>query len=113
MICVKRFLAVLLSLFILAGVPAATGIFFVHAEEQSEEVRLMADSSSGEKITVNLDIGEEVFYGSYHTRFYTVDGQTAYCLEPSKPWPSSGAYEAQPIRLMLKSTGISDSQGRW
>lgn len=95
MICVKRFLAVLLSLFILAGVPAATGIFFVHAEEQSEEVRLMADSSSGEKITVNLDIGEEVFYGSYHTRFYTVDGQTAYCLEPSKPWPSSGAYEAQ------------------
>ena len=67
----------------------------MHAEEQSEEVRLMADSSSGEKITVNLDIGEEVFYGSYHTRFYTVDGQTAYCLEPSKPWPSSGAYEAQ------------------
>ena len=27
MICVKRFLAVLLSLFIFAGVPAATGIF--------------------------------------------------------------------------------------
>ena len=85
MICVKRFLAVLLSLFILAGVPAATGIFFVHAEEQSEEVGLMADSSSGEKITVNLYIGEDVFYGIYHTRFYTVDGQTAYCLEPSKP----------------------------
>lgn len=48
-----------------------------------------------EKITVNLDIGEELLYGSYHTRSYTVDGQTAYCLEPLKPWPASGRYEAQ------------------
>lgn len=36
-------------------------------------------------VTVNLDIGEEILYGSYHTRSYTVDGQTAYCLEPLKP----------------------------
>lgn len=84
-----RLFAAALAVFLLSGLTAGTSGF----------PRVMA----GEKtLTVNLDIGEEVYYGSYHTRFYTVDGQTAYCLEPQKLWPASGEYEAR----RLESGGL-------
>lgn len=79
---IRKTLSLLLALVILSGMAAGA---FGSGEVKAEE----------KKTTVNLDIGEEVHYGSYHTRFYTVDGRTAYCLEPMKPWPASGAYEAQ------------------
>lgn len=79
---IKRGFAFLLTGVMMLLLPAAaSGMPSVQAEEKT--------------VTVNLDIGEEILYGSYHTRSYTVDGQTAYCLEPLKPWPASGRYEAQ------------------
>ena len=80
----NRFFISLLAMVMMFLLPeAASGMPAVQAKEKT--------------ITVNLDIGEELLYGSYHTRSYTADGQTAYCLEPLKPWPASGRYEAQQL----------------
>ena len=68
---IKRFFAAAFSALLVLGIISDGAVF--------SRVR-----AEGKKTTVNLDIGEEVHYGNYHTRFYTVDGQIAYCLEPLK-----------------------------
>ena len=46
---------------------------------------------------VKLTVGREVYYGTYSTNYFDVDGKTAYCLEPLKDTPSSGHYKIQSL----------------
>lgn len=78
---VRKLLAAFLLLVLFSG--AAIGNMQIRSARAAEE-----------SIKVKLDVGEELYYGSYYTRFYTADGKTAYCLEPQKLSPSSGEYKA-------------------
>lgn len=46
---------------------------------------------------VKLTVGREVYYGTYSTNYFDVDGKTAYCLEPLEDTPSSGHYKIQSL----------------
>ena len=47
------------------------------------------------RISVDLDVGRRISYDGYSTNYFTVEGNTAYCLEPAVPTPSSGRYSAK------------------
>ena len=47
--------------------------------------------------SVRLTVGREIYYGTYSTNYFDVDGKTAYCLEPLKDTPDSGQYAVQPL----------------
>lgn len=63
-----------------------------------------ADAASAE--TVNLTVGEEIFYENYSTNYFDVDGKTAYCLEPLKDTPQSGSYEVTELGSGLLRKGL-------
>ena len=44
-----------------------------------------------------LAVGSEIGYDTYHTTWFEVDGQTAWCANPSKYTPDAGTYERQPL----------------
>ena len=48
--------------------------------------------------SVELTVGREVYYGTYSTNYFDVDGKMAYCLEPLKDTPVSGRYSVHPLR---------------
>ena len=47
--------------------------------------------------SVELTVGREIYYGTYSTNYFTVDGRMAYCLEPLEDTPESGTYATQPL----------------
>lgn len=55
-----------------------------------------ADTRSVENVV--LQVGERVSYGSWSTNYFYINGQLAYCLEPSKGTPSSGNYIADVLK---------------
>ncbi len=52
-----------------------------------------ADAAQGAALSVGADIP----YDSYHTTWFEVDGQTAWCANPSKYTPEAGSYAKQPL----------------
>ena len=85
--CVVFFMAAILFM---GAAAAPAGTRAVQAEGTGETA---SARSSAE--TVSLVMGEMIYYGSYCTHYYTVEGKTAYCLEPRKPWLTSGEYKAE------------------
>lgn len=52
-------------------------------------------ASAGQQ--VQLEVGRELYYGTHSTNYFTVDGRTAYCLEPLKDTPGAGSYRAESL----------------
>lgn len=44
-----------------------------------------------------LSVGSKIDYDSYNTTWFTVDGQPAWCGNPSKITPAAGTYEKSPL----------------
>lgn len=44
-----------------------------------------------------LSVGHTIEYDTYHTNWFEVDGQVAWCGNPSKSTPAPGAYAKQPL----------------
>ena len=82
----KKMIFFIASVFLLAFLCAG----LVQAEAVMEERNSAAE-------TVGLTVGREIFYGTYSTNYFDVDGKTAYCLEPLKDTPSSGRYKVSPL----------------
>ena len=88
---IKKCVVFLVAAILFMGAAAApAGTRAVQAEGTGETA---SARSSAE--TVSLVMGEMIYYGSYCTHYYTVEGKTAYCLEPRKPWLTSGEYKAE------------------
>lgn len=59
--------------------------------------RMYPVSAAAEQGSVELTVGRAVYYGTYSTNYFDVEGKTAYCLEPLKDTPKSGHYAAHPL----------------
>lgn len=44
-----------------------------------------------------LTVGSKIDYDSYNTTWFEVDGQPAWCGNPSKNTPEAGSYEKSPL----------------
>lgn len=55
------------------------------------------ESFAQSKKSVQLTVGKKIYYGTYYTSYFRVDGKMAYCLEPLKDAPGSGSYEVSPL----------------
>lgn len=64
-------------------------------DEAEEAVAVLTAVNVNAAETVHLTVGEKVYYGTYSTNRFSVDGKPAYCLEPLKATPESGSYEAE------------------
>ena len=70
--------------------------------EEGEAVLLMADeeelvaraATSRASTTVSLVKGEPLYYDSWTTHYFYINGNLGYCLEPSANSPNSGSYAA-------------------
>ena len=47
-----------------------------------------------------LTVGSKIAYDSYNTTWFEVDGQPAWCGNPSKGTPAAGTYERSPLSAM-------------
>lgn len=45
----------------------------------------------------SLTVGSRIDYDAYYTTWFDVDGQTAWCANPSKTTPPPGTYSKQPL----------------
>ena len=61
--------------------------------------------------TVQLTVGKEVYYGTYSTNYFYVDGKPAYCLEPLKATPKPGSYEAETLETGNLRKGLYYAYG--
>lgn len=52
-----------------------------------------------------LTVGSKINYDSYNTTWFEVDGQPAWCGNPSKNTPAAGTYEKSPLSAMSGRTG--------
>lgn len=59
--------------------------------------RMYPVSAASEQGAVELTVGRAVYYGTYSTNYFNVEGKTAYCLEPLKDTPESGHYAVHPL----------------
>ena len=64
-------------------------------DEAEEAMAVLTAVNVNAAETVHLTVGEKVYYGTYSTNRFSVDGKPAYCLEPLKATPESGSYEAE------------------
>lgn len=57
--------------------------------EKTDEGEPLILAAAGQNTggSVDLTVGREIFYGSYSTNYFDVNGKTAYCLEPLKDTP--------------------------
>ena len=46
-----------------------------------------------------LTVGDKIHYDSYNTTWFEVDGQPAWCGNPSKLTPDAGTYEKSPLSI--------------
>lgn len=81
-----------------AGILIAAFVIWMHGANRIET------SAAGE--TVRLTVGREIYYGTYSTNYFDVDGKTAYCLEPLKDTPDSGQYAVQPLKDGMVRKGL-------
>lgn len=51
-----------------------------------------------------LTVGSKINYDSYNTTWFEVDGQVAWCGNPSKNTPAAGTYEKSPLSAMSGRT---------
>ena len=51
-----------------------------------------------------LTVGSKIAYDSYNTTWFEVDGQPAWCGNPSKNTPAAGTYEKSPLSAMSGRT---------
>lgn len=51
-----------------------------------------------------LSVGSKIEYDSYNTTWFEVDGQPAWCGNPSKNTPAAGTYEKSPLSAMSGRT---------
>lgn len=51
-----------------------------------------------------LTVGSKISYDSYNTTWFEVDGQPAWCGNPSKNTPAAGTYEKSPLSAMSGRT---------
>ena len=51
-----------------------------------------------------LTVGPKINYDSYNTTWFEVDGQPAWCGNPSKNTPAAGTYEKSPLSAMSGRT---------
>lgn len=51
-----------------------------------------------------LTVGSKIAYDSYNTTWFEVDGQPAWCGNPSKGTPAAGTYERSPLSAMSGRT---------
>ncbi|WP_172135301.1 VaFE repeat-containing surface-anchored protein [Adlercreutzia sp. ZJ473] len=57
-----------------------------------------------------LSVGRNVYYDNYNTtRFSDGNGWTAYCAQPSKPTPASGAYQKLSLRDVYEGVSSVES----
>lgn len=71
-----------------------------HPEEEDRTEKAMAVLTAvnvNTETTVQLEVGRKVYYGTYSTNYFHVDGKLAYCLEPLKSTPESGSYAAETL----------------
>lgn len=61
---------------------------------QGRKMRKMARSGLIPAKAMNLEEAGEIFYEGYSTNHFIIQGNIAYCLEPSQPTPADGNYEA-------------------
>ena len=47
--------------------------------------------------TGSLTVGGKIYYDAYNTNWFEVDGQMAWCGNPSMATPGSGTYAKQPL----------------
>ena len=52
-----------------------------------------------------LSVGSRIEYDSYNTTWFEVDGQPAWCGNPSKSTPDAGTYAKQPLEAISGRTG--------
>lgn len=79
------------------------------AEEKKMAVLTSVNVNTRE--TVQLTVGKEVYYGTYSTNYFYVDGKPAYCLEPLKATPESGSYEAEMLETGNLRKGLYYAYG--
>lgn len=72
----------------------------------SESRMILTAAGADTRETVDLTVGRELFYGTYSTNYFDVNGRTAYCLEPLKDTPASGNYEVRPLEDGLLRKGL-------
>ena len=53
----------------------------------------------------SLTVGSRIEYDSYNTTWFEVDGQPAWCGNPSKSTPDAGTYAKQPLEAISGRTG--------
>lgn len=51
-----------------------------------------------------LTVGSKIVYDSYNTNWFAVDGQPAWCGNPSKNTPAAGTYEKSPLSAVSGRT---------
>lgn len=71
-----------------------------------KEKNSFSKMSSNVSESVDLNVGEKVYYGSYSTNYFDVNGKLAYCLEPLKKTPESGVYEVEELKNGLVRKGL-------
>lgn len=107
---IKRCLTLIMAAVLAWTVMPSGGMGTAEAQENEDKAAVLSETESSEGQssiiksaaaagksagTVSLVMGEMIYYGSYCTHYYTVEGKIAYCLEPKKQWLVSGEYEAQ------------------
>ena len=93
---------------------AVPGSMPVRAEESSlsgEEAAVLTTVNVNDTETVHLTVGEKVYYGTYSTNRFSVEGKPAYCLEPLKETPESGSYEAEQLETGELRKGLYYAYG--
>ena len=54
-----------------------------------------AEAQAAQRAT--LTVGPDIEYDAFFTSWFEVDGQPAWCGNPSKPTPQGGDYDKQPL----------------
>lgn len=53
-----------------------------------------------------LEVGSSIYYADWSTHIFSVDGNEAYCAEPSKDTPSPGDYALEGIDDIAQAAGL-------
>jgi len=85
------------------------------AEEDSTVIVSNGGYSAMEGSSAKLEVGEEIIYpeglGSYSTNYFTLNGNTAYCLESALGTPDSGNYAAEVLSNEIIRKGLYYGMG--
>ncbi len=68
-----------------------------YVPSDTENMTVLTTANLKSAARVSLEVGDVVGYGGYSTNYFSVDGKTAYCLEPLKSTPPAGEYTPEPL----------------